>query len=162
MREGEKWGTGKLRTSNSVHHTPCKTQSEDSPVWVPGPHPWDCTQCPPDSCRNRRALHYCRKPDTGQLDMWYTTTFIFIFNIYLFDPPVSTIIYICIHMLWCFLEFLFILSSWDHFQTYSIHICTVISHLSSTTVCPLLLVSSTMIFSSSGNNMWTSFLLEPD
>ncbi|TNN52591.1 hypothetical protein EYF80_037169 [Liparis tanakae] len=35
-------------------------------------------------------------------------------------------------------------------------------HLSSTTVCPLLLVSSTMIFSSSGNSMCTSFLLEPD
>lgn len=39
---------------------------------------------------------------------------------------------------------------------------SLLSHLSSTTVCPLLLVSSTIIFSSSGNNMCTSFLLEPD
>lgn len=35
-------------------------------------------------------------------------------------------------------------------------------HLSSTTVCPLLLVSSMMIFSSSGKSICTSFLLEPD
>lgn len=35
-------------------------------------------------------------------------------------------------------------------------------HLSSTTICPLLLVSSMMIFSSSGKSICTSFLLEPD
>lgn len=39
---------------------------------------------------------------------------------------------------------------------------SLLPYLSSTTVCPLLLVSSMMIFSSSGKSICTSFLLEPD